>query len=299
MPNVTANGIQIEYDTVGNPSNPAILMINGLGGQLIGSPGFVFAQEFCELLGEKELYVIRFDNRDVGLSTKFKEAEDLDSMEVLTAIMQGQEIQSLYSLDDMADDAVGLLDTLGIEKAHVCGASMGAAITQVIGYKHPSKVLSLIPIMGTTGNPDLPQGKPEVIQLLFTPSPEERADNIDHFVKFYKLAWGSLDFDEADVREKAALAFDRSFYTQGIIRQLVAAITNGNRKPRLASVTAPTLVIHGSEDPLIPVEAGKDIVESIPGAQLLIIEGMGHCLPRVVWSRIVDAIAKHTSKIRS
>jgi pimeloyl-ACP methyl ester carboxylesterase len=297
MPNVTANGIQIEYDTIGNPSNPSILMINGLGGQLIGSPGFVFCQEFCELLAEKGLHVIRFDNRDVGLSTKMEDAEVLDPVEVITAIMQGQEIQAPYSLEDMADDAVGLLNALDIEKAHICGASMGSAITQVVGYRHSSKTLSLIPMMGTTGNPELPQGTPEAWQLLLTPAPEERAENIEHFVKLYRVAWGCFSYYEAGARERAALAYDRCFYPQGTIRQLVATISNGNRKPRLASVTASTLVIHGSEDPLIPVEAGKDTAEAISGAELLIIEGMGHCLPRDVWQQIVTAIAKHTSKV--
>ena len=151
MPNTTANGIQIEYETFGDRHSPPILLIMGLSAQMIG-----WEEEFCKRLVEKGLFVIRFDNRDVGLSTKFEEAGIPD----IVAAMQGQEFQAAYSLDDMADDAVGLLDALGIEKAHICGVSMGGMITQVIGYRHPSRVLSLIPIMGTTGNPALPRAKP-------------------------------------------------------------------------------------------------------------------------------------------
>ena len=287
MPNTTANGIQIEYDTFGESSSPPLLLIMGLSAQMID-----WEKEFCKQLAEKGLFVIRFDNRDVGLSTKFEEAGIPD----IIAAMRGQEFQAAYSLEDMADDAVGLLDALGIEKAHICGASMGAMITQVIGYRHPSRILSLILIMGTTSNPELPPPKPEAMEMLITPVPEEREAYIENTVVMWKVFWGSLDFDEDIVRKRAAVSYDRAFYPEGILRQHAAIISDGNRKPGLASITAPTLVIHGSEDPLLPVEHGRDTVEAILDAELLIVEGMGHCLPKVAWSQIVDAIANHTRK---
>jgi pimeloyl-ACP methyl ester carboxylesterase len=294
MAKANANGIQIEYDTFGDPSLPPILLIMGLGGQMI-----MWEEEFCKQIVNKGFYVIRFDNRDVGLSTKFEEAGIPDIMAAVTANLQGREVQSCYSLDDMADDAVGLMDALGINKAHICGASMGAMITQVIGYRHPSRVLSLIPIMGSTGRPDLPPAKPEAMQFLLTPAPVEREAYIEYGIKMWKVLYASFPFDEAHITKLSAALYDRAFYPQGMARQLMAILANGNRKPRLASVTAPTLVIHGAEDPLVPVEGGKDIAESIPGAKLLIIDKMGHSLPKEVWPQIIGAIAKHTEVAKS
>jgi pimeloyl-ACP methyl ester carboxylesterase len=291
MPNVTANGIQIEYDTFGESSSPPLLLIMGLGMQMIA-----WDEDFCNKFVERGLYVIRFDNRDIGLSTKFEEAGVPDIMAAVTASMQGQEVQAPYNLDDMADDAIGLLDGLGIEKAHICGASMGAAITQTIGYRHPSRVLSLIPIMGPTGDPELPQAKPEAVERLITPAPEDREAYIEHSLKTTKIIWGSLNLDEEYSRQRAARAYDRSFYPQGVARQLVATLAHGNRTPHLPSITAPTLVIHGVEDPLVLVEHGKATSEAIPGAEMLLIDKMGHSLPKEAWPQIVDAIVEHTKK---
>ena len=291
MAKAKANGIQIEYETFGDSNSPPLLLIRGLGTQMTD-----WEEDFCNQFVEKGFFVIRFDNRDVGLSQKFEECGVPDIMAALTALMQGQEIQTPYRLEDMADDAVGLLDTLGIKKAHILGISMGSAITQIIGYRHPSRVLSLIPIMGTTGNPELPPAKPEAMKLLLTPAPEEREANIEHYQKTQKVIWGNLPYDEEDINKRAAISYDRANYPQGVARQLVATIANGNRKPRLASITAPALVIHGAQDPLIPMEGGKDTAKAIPGADLLIIEGMGHCLPRAAWPQIVEAIAAHARK---
>ncbi len=285
MPNATANGIQIEYDTFGDDNSPPLLLIMGLGAQMIG-----WREEFCRMLADGGLYVIRFDNRDIGLSAKF---EWLGIPDTLAAAATGKRIEFGYTLDDMADDAVGLLDALGIEKAHICGASMGAAITQTIGFRHPSRALSLIPIMGTTGNSKLPPPDPEALAMLFAPAPGKRDAYIDHRVKTWKILWGSLPFDEEEIRNRSAMEFDRSYYPQGTARQLMAVLAHGNRKSRLAGVTAPTLVIHGVEDPLVPVEAGKDTADAIPGAELLLIEGMGHCLPKEVWPQITDAVVSH------
>ncbi len=292
MPSITANGIQIEYDTFGDKSSPPLLLIMGLGAQMIH-----WDEEFCKQLADKGLYVIRFDNRDVGLSTKFEEAGIPNIMELMAAMAQGQEVESPYTLNDMADDAVGLLDALGLEKAHVCGASMGAMITQVIGYRHPARVLSLIPIMGSTGNPELPPAKPEAMEVLTTPAPQERQAYIEHTVKTGPVLGGSgFPFDEKRARDFAARAYDRAFYPQGTARQMAAVMATGNRKPLLAGVTAPTLVIHGSEDPLVPLEGGLDTADGIPGAEMLIIEGMGHGLAVGAWPQIIEAIAGHTAK---
>ena len=293
MPNITANGIQIEYDTFGDKSSPPLLLIQGLGDQMIA-----WDEEFCKQLADKGLYVIRFDNRDVGLSTKFEEAGIPNIPELMAAAAQGQTVEAPYTLNEMADDAIGLLDALGIEKAHVCGESMGAMITQVVGYLHPARVLSLIPIMGSTGTTDLSQAKPEVRKAMMTPAPQEREANIEHRVKNGPVYGGSgFPFDEKRSRDFAARTYDRAFYPQGSARQMAAIVANGNRKPLLAGITAPTLVIHGSEDPLLPLEDGLDTADSIPGAEMLIIEGMGHGLPVGAWPQIIEAIAGHIAKV--
>lgn len=290
MPQVSANGIQIEYDSFGDPAHPPLLLIAGLGRQLV-----FWDEEFCRSLAERGFYVIRFDNRDTGLSTKFESAGVPDTMAIYNSLMQGEEVKVPYILDDMADDSAGLLDAIGIDKAHICGVSMGAAITQIIGYRHPDRVLSLIPVMGTTGNPELPLPSQEAMDMLLSPAPEERSAYIEHTVKIMKTFWGKFVFDEDEARQKAALEYDRCFYPQGLTRQLAAIFVHGNRKPMLASVTAPTLVIHGSEDPVVPVEGGRDTAEAIEGARIRIIEGMGHSLPRDVWPKIVDSITDHAA----
>lgn len=295
MPEITANSIQITYDTFGDKNNPAILLVMGLGAQMIA-----WHEDFCRQLSDRGLYVIRFDNRDSGLSTKFDHLGVPDVLAAVTARLQGgKKITFDYTLDDMADDAVGLLDALGIEKAHICGVSMGAAITQVIGFRHPSRVLSLIPIMGTTGNPDLPPAKPEAQMMLFTTPPEERSAYIDYRAQVWKTIWGSLPFDEEKIRERSAAEYDRSYYPQGTPRQLMAIMANGNRTKRLEKIKAPTLVIHGTEDPLIIMDGGKDIARVIPDAELLLIDGMGHSLPEAAWPQLIDAISGHVKKAQA
>ena len=294
MPNVSANGMQIEYDTFGDPSSPPLLLIMGFGGQMI-----FWDEEFCGQLSERGHYVIRFDNRDVGLSSKFEEAGVPDVIEAIGAMMRGEPIKTPYRIDDMADDAVGLLSALSIKKAHICGISMGGMIAQSVAIRHPQHTLSLISIYSTTGNPQLPQPKPEAIEVLIHPLPKERKAYIEYYVKAYHtLAGPGFPFDEEWHRKVAAHSYDRSFYPQGLARQLVAIFAQSNRKAALASVTTPTLVVHGSDDPLVPMECGKDTAEAIPGAELLIIEGMGHDAPHGgAWPQIIDAIATHTRKV--
>jgi pimeloyl-ACP methyl ester carboxylesterase len=292
MPRVKANNIEIEYDTFGDPSSKPLLLIMGRRAQMIR-----WEKEFCEKFVEKGFYVIRFDNRDVGLSTKFYEASEPDIMKVLMKAAKGERIESLYTLNDMADDAVGLLSALGIDKAHICGASMGGAIAQILAYRHPSRVLSLTSIMSSTGNPDLPRPKPEILKQLNRPTPTTREAIIEDRVNNFRILHGPFfPFDEKKWRELATASYERSHYPPGYSRQFVAIRATGNIKPALSSIRVPTLVIHGSEDPLVPVEGGKDTAEAIPGAELLIIEGMGHSIPIQVWPKIVDAITKNASK---
>ena len=293
MPKVTANGIQIEYETFGNSSGRPLLLIIGLGGQLI-----FWDDVLCRDLAGRGHYVIRFDNRDAGLSTKFDGAGIPDLVATFGKIVQGQKISTPYTLDDMADDAAGLLDALEIKRAHICGMSMGGMIAQTMAIRHPSRLLSLISIYSNTGNPELPQPKPEVMELLLAAPPNEREASVEHMVRLFKtIAGPGFPVDDEWTRKIVAQCYDRCFCPQGIARQLVAIWAHGNRKPALASVKVPTLVIHGTADPLVSVEGGKDTAKAIPGAQLMLIEGMGHDLPHGgAWPRIVEAITGHTLK---
>jgi len=292
MPRVKANNIEIEYETFGDPSSRPLLIIMGLGAQMIR-----WEVEFIEKFVEHGFYVIRFDNRDVGLSTKFDEAGEPDIMKIYMQVAKGEQIESVYTLNDMADDAVGLLDALNIDKAHICGASMGGMIAQTVAYRHPSRVLSLTSIMSSTSNPDLPRPKPEAMKVLIQPPPTEREAIIEHGVNTMRLIHGTgFPFDEERAQKMVIAALDRSNYRPGYSRQLAAILATGNRKQNLASITAPTLVIHGSEDPLMPPDGGKDTAEAIPGAELLIIEGMGHSIPIEVWPQVMDAITENANK---
>lgn len=293
MPKANANNVSIEYETFGNPSSPAILLIIGLGSQLI-----YWDEEFCRRLAEAGRCVIRFDNRDAGLSTKFEDAGVPDIADVIGRLMSGQKVTPPYTIEDMADDAVGLLDALKIEKAHICGMSMGGMIAQSFAIRHPGRVLSLISIYGTTGNPHLPQPKPEVIGLLLTPPPLEREPFIQFDLDLFRTLTGPrFGFDEDWVRDLVARAYDRSFCPRGTARQLVAVMTQSDRRAALKGVRVPTLIIHGDADPLVPFEAGKDAAEAVPGAELKIMEGMGHDLPHgEAWTRIAKDIIAHTEK---
>lgn len=286
MPKAAANGIHIEYETFGDSAARPFLLIGGLADQLIH-----WDNELCRDLSERGHYVIRFDSRDAGLSTKFDQAGVPD----LGALARGEK-EPLYTLEDMADDAVGLLDALDVRKAHICGASMGGMIAQTIAIRHPSRILSLISIYSTTGNRDLPPPKPEMMERLRAPAPPEREAYIKYMVDLFRaMAGPGFVFDEAWTRMITTRAYDRSFSPQGTIRQLAAIMTQTDRKEALASVTVPTLVIHGTDDPVVPMEAGKDTAEAILGARLMLIEGMGHDLPHGgAWPRIVEAIAAHT-----
>lgn len=279
-----ANGIEIAWDSFGDDKAPPLLLIMGIGMQMIA-----WDDQFCAALAARGFRVIRFDNRDVGLSTHFTAAGDPNPLQVFDQLRKKHPVRSAYALSDMADDAVGLLDALGIRAAHVAGLSMGGMIAQEMAIRHPERVLSLTSIMSATGDPDVKGPSFEVLGALLKPFPPERAAFIARSVELWRTLGGSDD--ELRVRRLAARAFDRAYDPSGVRRQLVAIWTSGNRKPALARLRVPTLVFHGEADPLIPVENGRDTARAIPGARLEIVPGMGHELPRRVWPRLIEALA--------
>jgi len=292
MPKTNVNNVEIEYETIGDPISKPLLLIAGLGSQMLA-----WSDEVCENFANRGFFVIRFDNRDVGLSTKFEDAGLPNFLEITAAYSRGEIPEVPYTLVDMAGDAVGVLDALNIDKAHVCGASMGGMIAQILAYRYPSRVLSLTLIMSTTGNPDLPQPKPEIMAQFFAPVPSEREAYIEETVKRDSLIYGTYTYDEKQGRDYRTKEYDRSYYPEGIARQLAAMAVPGNIKPKISAIRAPTLVIHGSEDPFNSVEAGKEIATEILGAELLILDGMGHSFPREVVPQIVNALVANSNKI--
>jgi pimeloyl-ACP methyl ester carboxylesterase len=286
---VKVDDVELAYDTFGEPADPAVLLIMGLGSQMIR-----WREAFCQQLAAMGFWVIRYDNRDVGKSTKFEEAGVPNVISLLLGAQSGDQVSVPYTLLDMAQDAVGLLDVLKIDSAHVVGVSMGGMIAQMVAIHFPDRVRTLTSIMSSTGNPELPRPKPEAFALLQQVPPDNRAEYIEYTVKRQRILSGPhFPIDEADVRDLAGRAFDRNFYPQGTTRQLAAVLASGSRKDALKTVHVPTLVIHGDSDPLVPVEGGKDTAASIPGAKLLIIEGMGHDIPVQVAPQILEAIANH------
>lgn len=291
MPSVRANGISIEYEEFGSQDSPPLLLIMGLGGQMV-----MWDESFCNQLADRGFRVIRYDNRDVGLSTKFHERCP-NPDQLIIALLQGRSVNPPYTLDDMAQDAAGLLQALGIPSAHVVGASMGGMIAQLLAIHHPQHVRTLTSIMSTTGNPDLPQAKPDVLALLMQPVPTERQARIEQgMVVWRALAGPGFEFDEAGTRELVELSYDRDPDPAGTARQLLAIMTASSRKDALSAVTIPTLVIHGDADPLAPIAGGFDTAEAIPDAEMLVIEGMGHELPEGAWPRVMDAIVELTQR---
>ena len=290
MPRVDTNEIQVEYETFGDRSARPLLLVMGLGGQMI-----MWDEEFCEQLADCGHFVVRFDNLDIGLSTHFDEHVPPD-MAALVAAFAGREAQpSAYTLDDMADDAAGLIDALELEAAHVCGASMGGMIAQTLAIRHPRRVKSLVSIMSTTGEPELPGPSPEAMAILVGPPPKTREEAIERGVKTWRVIGSpGFPFDEERTRERAGRFYDRANHPEGQARQLAAIVGHGSRREALTRLDVPTLVIHGDADPLVPVAGGRDTAAAISGAELLVVEGMGHDLPPGAWPTIVPAIDRHT-----
>lgn len=286
---VKSNGIEIVCDTFGEPSAPPLLLIMGLATQMIA-----WDSDFCMQLAARGYWVIRFDNRDIGLSTKFDEAGVPDVISMMWARIQGNPVQAPYTLRDMVEDTIGLLDVLEIEQAHIVGMSMGGMIAQLIAIHHPERVLTLTSIMSSTGDPDLPPPRWDVMGILVKPKPLERSAYIDHTLSTWRAVSGTgYPFPEERIRQLAVRSFERGLSPGGKMRQLAAILASKNRTQALKSVTAPTLVIHGDADPLVPVECGIATANAIPGAKLMIVEGMGHELLSEVESRLIEAIADH------
>jgi pimeloyl-ACP methyl ester carboxylesterase len=281
-----ANGIDICYEIFGDTDAEPMLLIMGLGGQMIH-----WEDDFCRKLAARGFRVIRFDNRDIGESTKLSGGKPLTPFELLKMRFLRIPIDASYKLRDMAEDVTGLMDALQIKSAHLVGISMGGMIAQEIAISFPQRVRSLVSIMSTTGNPKVPPPTREAAAMLMTPRPTTREEYVARFAKTWKtLRVGHFPEDEALDRSRAERTFARGLNPAGVVRQLRAILASGNRKQRLGSVTAPTLVIHGTVDPLVRPEGGRDTAASIPGAQLLMIEGMGHALPIRMWPQIIEAI---------
>lgn len=273
MPQAQANGLTLEYETFGEAGNPAVVLIMGVGCQLVMWP-----DSFCQGLADLGYHVIRYDNRDVGLSSKIEEAGAPDIMAAVTAQMTGQPVTAPYSLDDMADDAAGLLDALGIARAHIVGASMGGMIAQLVAIRHPQKVASLTSIMSTTGNPAVPPARDDAMAALLTPpAGTDRESLIQQGVNMWKVI-GSPKYPATDeeLREVAARSVDRMVCPEGFGRQVLAILAAAPRNEALKKLSVPAMVLHGADDPLVPVEGGQDTAQAIPGCRLEIVEGMAH-----------------------
>lgn len=284
MPRAAVNGIEVEYETTGQ--GEPLLLVMGLGAQLIHWP-----QGFCQRLVDRGFRVIKFDNRDSGLSTKLDQYKAPRVKPVMAARLLGLPLEPPYTLSDMASDVAGLLDHLGLDSAHVLGVSMGGMIAQTLAIEHPHRVRSLTSIMSTPGGRLYGFSKPRAIRALLGPGPRSVDEAISRALQFSK-ACGSTKFriDHDMIRNTAARAYERCFTPRGFMRQTAAIVTSASRVPRLRELSMPSLVVHGTVDPLIPPYCGRGTARAIPRARLRLIEGMGHDLPSGVWRQISDAV---------
>ena len=293
MPQITTPaGISLAYEAIGSPSDPPLLLVMGFGTQLIGWP-----LGFGERLADGGRFVIAFDNRDCGLSSKLDgQGGALEGIIAAASAGDLQTARSLtaYTLSDMADDGLGLLTALGIEQAHVVGASMGGMIAQTMAIEHPERVLTLTSMMSTTGEPEFGQPTPESLQALLTPAPSDRDGYIAAAERW--LIWRSRRYpDLPGARALAAESYDRCYYPEGVTRQLAAMIASGSRAEGLRELSVPTLVIHGRDDTLIAPDGGERTASLIPGARLLLVDDMGHDRPGPLWPLLSQAILDHTA----
>ncbi|WP_311198926.1 alpha/beta fold hydrolase [Paenibacillus hexagrammi] len=295
MDMLKVNGVDLAYDSFGNETDAAILLIAGLGTQMIR-----WTVPFCQILAERGFRVIRFDNRDAGCSTHFSHHRALDFDALAAALMSGQRPDIPYTLDDMCDDAIGLLDALSIDRAHFVGRSMGGMIAQIAASRYPERVLSLTSIMSSSGNPALPQSAPDVMAMMTKPAPnpfEDEAGFLAHSLSFAKrIAGTGYPFEEDTYRELILEEVHRAYDPGTFGRQIAAIAVSGDRRPRLATIQAPALVIHGGDDPLFVPACGEDTASAIPGSELMLIKGMGHDLPHQLYHVIADGIER-TAKL--
>ncbi len=296
MASVSANGIQIEYETFGDSSHPALLLIIGLGAQLI-----YWQKEFCQQIADAGYYVIRFDNRDSGLSTKFEGLTAEEILEKIGALFMGQKVSVPYTMEDMANDTVGLMDALNIDKAHICGMSMGGMIAQTLVINNSSRALSLISIYSQCRERPEYAATQEVMEVMMEPVPKEHDAYIDYMHKFHRLTWGTgLPYDDDFHQALIDRAYGRSVCPEGSGRQYLAIKIQKDRTDDLGKLNIPSLVIHGDADTIVPIVAGQDTADAIPGAKFMVVKGMGHVLPNLnaYWDNIKDAMLEHMGKVR-
>jgi pimeloyl-ACP methyl ester carboxylesterase len=276
------------YESFGDPSDPTILLVMGLSTQMIGWP-----DEFCEQLAARGYFVVRFDNRDIGRSTQLKHL----GVPTVKQLLLRDKSAARYTLEHMAEDGIGLLDHLGIEHAHVVGVSMGGMIAQTMAARHPERVLSLASIISNSGARWSGQPSPRMYPLLLKKPPRDREGYVRHTVDVFKKI-GSQGFtvDEDELRRTAERSFERGLNPAGSTRQLAAIIASGDRTPLLRTITVPTVVIHGRKDRLVPASGGRATAKAIPGARLVIIDGMGHDLPRGAWPQLLDEIERNAAR---
>jgi len=291
MPTLKSNGISIAYETAGDPKAVPLMLIMGLGMQLIAWP-----DDLVEGLVEQGFYVIRFDNRDSGLSDKFDHAGTPNLALAFIKTLVRWPLKSAYTLDDMANDAVGVLDALGVARAHIVGASMGGMIAQLVAARHPERVLSLTSIMSSSGRRGLPGPTREARAVLLRrpANPKDMDSVVTHMANTFRVI-GSPAYPTSDkaLRSRVTRSIKRNVSTGGVVRQMVAIAASGDRSHLLGTIRAPTLVIHGAADPLVPLACGQDTARQIPGARLEVIEGMGHDLPAQLIERLLALIDAH------
>ncbi|MES2638212.1 MAG: alpha/beta hydrolase [Myxococcota bacterium] len=287
MPRARANGLELEYDSFGE--GPAIVLVMGIATQMI-----FWDVAFCQALAARGFRVIRFDNRDIGLSTHLTDAGIPDLPRLVARAMMGLPVAAPYTLSDMAADLVGLLDALDLERAHIVGISMGGMIAQHVAIEAPERVASLTSLMSTAGGRRHLIGQPRALSAFLGARPKGREEGAEFVVKLFRVLNGAgVPFPEAEIRARAEEAVARSWHPEGFPRHLAAILASGNRTPALARVRVPTLVLHGAEDPLIPVAAGIATARAIPNAAMRVVPGMGHSLPPAVWPEVLDALVEH------
>ena len=284
--------IELEYDHFGNPTDPALLLIMGFTAQMVA-----WDEEFCTQLADRGHFVIRFDNRDCGLSTKLHGVPSNSDAVIMAAMMETEMPPVPYTLSDMAADAMQVLDHLNIERAHIMGASMGGMIAQTVAIEHPHRVKTLISIMSQPGELTVGQPTQEAMELIVTPAPSDRDEYIA-FAPKWQL-WQSKKYRSDDVSRRNAIRdFDRSNYPEGGPRQMAAIYASGSRAEGLQKLQVPALVIHGTDDQLITPSGGERTAELIPNSTLLMVDDMGHDLPQPLWPLFIDAISKHTALVK-
>jgi len=292
-----ANGLTLEYETFGNPGDPAVLLVAGYGSQLRSWP-----ETLCNGIAAAGRHVVRFDNRDAGLSSQFDD-RPLTATALTEAAAEGgrDAVRALapYTFGDMAADGIELLDALGIDRAHVVGASMGGMIAQTMAIEHTERLLTLTSIMSTTGERDVGLPTPEAGASLLKPPAASRDEYIEGYVDTWRILAGPVHFTDERFRARAGIVYDRCYFPVGTGRQLLGVIASGSRADQLCELRVPTLVIHGVIDPLVGISGGRRTAELVPGAELVEFDDMGHDVPPGLFPQIVDAIVRHTSKVGS